>query len=84
MGIQKVPKRLKSFVGSNGANPNALSLNEKLQQAFKSTKNIKKEVLDWIDKNCQQLILKLKLEDKTFRKTSNSGLNGVWGVPGRK
>jgi len=45
---------------------------------------VKKEILDWIDKHCQQMIFKKIVEDKTIRTASYSGLNGVWGVPGRK
>jgi len=83
---QKIPNTLKSFLRilKNEANSNDVNSNEKLKQAFKSTTNMKKEILDWIDKHCQQLILKKIVDDKTVRKTSNSGLNGVWGVPGRK
>jgi hypothetical protein len=80
---QKIPYTLLHIL-NNGAHPNGLNSNEKFQSAFKPSMNVIKEISDWIDKNCQQIFLKKLLEDTTLRKKSNSGLHGVWGVPGRK
>jgi hypothetical protein len=79
---QKIPYTLLQIL-NNGANADDSNSQEKFQPSFKLSKNMIKEISGWIDRNCQQIFLKL-LEDAALRKKSNSGLHGVWGVPGRK
>ncbi len=52
----------------NEANSNDVNSNEKLKQAFKSNTNMKKEILDWIDKHCRQMILKKTQRTKRLEK----------------
>ncbi len=44
---------------------------------LKTSKPMSEEFMDWIQKNCKQLILKKHTPSPTGKK-ANSGLQGVW------